>query len=49
MPAAAGKMAQHLGLDATQQAEPFAEALRWGGLAPGTALTKGKALFPRLE
>jgi methionyl-tRNA synthetase len=49
MPAAAGKMAQHLGLDATQQAEPFAEALRWGGLAPMTALTKGKALFPRLE
>jgi methionyl-tRNA synthetase len=49
MPASAGKMAEHLGLDATQQAELFAEALRWGGLAPGTALKKAKPSFPRLE
>jgi len=49
MPTSAEKMAEYLGLDASQRSLLFPEALVWGGLAPGTTLKKGKPLFPRLE
>ncbi|MEJ2071407.1 MAG: methionine--tRNA ligase [Syntrophobacterales bacterium] len=49
MPASAAKMANCLGLGAALGAQTLPEALDWGGLAPGTQLHKGEALFPRLE
>lgn len=49
MPASTLKMGRHLGLESSWQEKTFPEALQWGGLPPKTALTKGKALFPRLE
>jgi methionyl-tRNA synthetase len=49
MPASAAKMADCLGLGATLGDKTLPEALEWGGLAPGTQLHKGEALFPRLE
>jgi methionyl-tRNA synthetase len=49
MPTSAMKMAEQLGLRASLWDQPLPEALQWGGLAPGTTLNKGKALFPRLE
>ena len=49
MPASAAKMANCLGLGAALGAQTLPEALDWGGLAPGTQLQKGEALFPRLE
>jgi|UniRef100_A0A7V6A2M2 methionyl-tRNA synthetase len=48
MPDSTGKMAGQLGLPASWD-RPLPEVLKWGGLAPKTALSKGKALFPRLE
>lgn len=29
--------------------QPWAEAVRWGGLQPGTAIRRGAPLFPRIE
>jgi methionyl-tRNA synthetase len=49
MPTSAAKMADRLGLGAASGAQTLPEALEWGGLAPGTQLHKGEALFPRLE
>jgi methionyl-tRNA synthetase len=49
MPTSAMKMAEQLGLGASLWDQPLPEVLHWGGLAPGTTLNKGKALFPRLE
>jgi methionyl-tRNA synthetase len=48
MPDSTGKMAGQLGLPASWD-RPLPEALQWGRLTPKTALSKGKALFPRLE
>ena len=49
MPASTMKMAGHLGLREPGWDNPLTDALKWGGLAPKTALSQGKALFPRLE
>ena len=49
IPASARKMADQLGPGASLWEKPLPEMLRWGGLAPGTTLHKGEALFPRLE
>ena len=48
MPTSTQKMAGQLGLAASWD-RPLPEALQWGRLAPKTALSQGKALFPRLE
>jgi methionyl-tRNA synthetase len=48
MPTSTQKMAAHLGLPASWD-RPLPEALQWGRLTPKTALSQGKALFPRLE
>jgi methionyl-tRNA synthetase len=48
MPTSTQKMAGHLGLPASWD-RPLPEALQWGRLTPKTALSQGKALFPRLE
>jgi methionyl-tRNA synthetase len=48
MPGSTGKMAGQLGLPAAWD-RPLPEALQWGRLTPKTALSMGKALFPRLE
>jgi methionyl-tRNA synthetase len=48
MPDSTEKMASQLNLPASWD-RPLPEALQWGRLAPQTALSKGKALFPRLE
>jgi methionyl-tRNA synthetase len=49
MPTSAMKMADQLGLGVSLWDRPLPEVLQWGGLAPGTTLNKGKALFPRLD
>jgi len=49
MPDSAMKMAESLGLGDSLWAQPLPEILQWGGLTPGTALNKGKPLFPRIE
>jgi len=48
MPTSTQKMAGQLGLPESWD-RPLPEKLQWGGLAPKTALSQGKALFPRLE
>ena len=48
MPDSTEKMAGQLNLPASWD-RPLPEALQWGRLTPKTALSKGKALFPRLE
>jgi methionyl-tRNA synthetase len=49
VPASAAKMAERLGLGPAWGDKTLPKALEWGGLAPGTQLQKGEALFPRLE
>jgi methionyl-tRNA synthetase len=49
MPASALKMSEQLGLGPALWDQPLPQALKWGGLAPGTQLAKGPALFPRIE
>ncbi|MFZ5762097.1 MAG: methionine--tRNA ligase [Thermodesulfobacteriota bacterium] len=46
MPATAAKLAAALGQNSTPD---FNRDSRWGLLAPGTAITLGEALFPRLD
>lgn len=48
MPDAAERLWSQLGL-ADLDAERLPAAAAWGGLAPGTATTKGDSLFPRLD
>jgi methionyl-tRNA synthetase len=48
MPTSTQKMAAQLGLPASWD-RPLPEVLQWGRLTPKTALSQGKALFPRLE
>jgi methionyl-tRNA synthetase len=49
MPGSASKMSAQLGLGQTLGDRPLLEVLTWGGLTPGGALSKGPALFPRIE
>ncbi len=49
MPETALKMREQLGLDEPIDALPLAQAGQWGRLEPGTRVTKGQALFPRVE
>jgi methionyl-tRNA synthetase len=47
MPEAAGRLRTQLGIEGL--AETLPAAGRWGLLEPGTATSRGEALFPRLE
>lgn len=47
MPNKADDMAAQLGLEDANQ--PWASALKWGGLSPGGKINKGKPLFPKIE
>ncbi|MGR0481617.1 MAG: methionine--tRNA ligase [Candidatus Electronema sp. V4] len=49
MPTAAAKMAAALGLSEKLDKAVLPEAGRWGGIQPGTALSVGEAIFPRME
>ncbi len=49
MPRAADKMAAALGLKEAMVTATLATAGRWGVLEPGTGVTKGPQLFPRLD
>jgi methionyl-tRNA synthetase len=52
MPIAAGKLWDSLGAEeylGALDAQPVAQAGEFGQLKPGTKVTKGEALFPRLE
>ena len=49
MPGAAGRLWDRLGIDRPLDEQRFPQAVRWGGLQPGTTTTKGEALFPRLD
>ncbi|MGH2725835.1 MAG: methionine--tRNA ligase [Actinomycetota bacterium] len=48
MPAACEKLWAQLGIAGTLSSRSLDEAARWGGLAPGTTVSKGEALFPRI-
>ena len=49
MPGAAARLWKQLGMAEPLEAQRLPSAGRWGLLAPGTATSKGDALFPRLE
>ncbi len=49
MPGAAERLWEQLGVPEPLGHQHLPEAAAWGLLAPGTATTKGGALFPRLE
>ena len=49
MPGAAERLWKQLGVAEALEAQRLPSAGRWGLLAPGTATSKGDALFPRLE
>jgi methionyl-tRNA synthetase len=49
MPGAAERLWTQLGIAEPLAAQRLPRSAQWGGLAPGTATTKGEALFPRLE
>jgi methionyl-tRNA synthetase len=49
MPRAAGALWAQLGIGDELEAQRLPEAAGWGGLRPGTAVTKGESLFPRVE
>ena len=49
MPGAAERLWEQLGVPGCLTEQRIPEAACWGGLAPGTATTKGEALFPRLD
>ncbi|MGH2768443.1 MAG: methionine--tRNA ligase [Actinomycetota bacterium] len=48
MPAAAARIRSQLGL-AGEEGLPLGKALGWGGLAPGTRVTRGGPVFPRID
>ena len=48
MPDACEKLWSQLGISEPLTGHRLAEAARWGGLAPGTRVAKGDALFPRI-
>ena len=49
IPAAAARLWTGLGVPSPLEEQRLPVALRWGGLAPGTKVTKGEPLFPRVE
>jgi methionyl-tRNA synthetase len=49
MPGAAARLWEQLGIEAPIEDQRLPRDGVWGGLAPGTATTKGESLFPRLE
>jgi methionyl-tRNA synthetase len=49
LPDTAAELLARLGLEGALASTRFPEALRWGGLRPGTATRQGKPLFPRIE
>ncbi|MEJ5329581.1 MAG: methionine--tRNA ligase [Desulfobaccales bacterium] len=49
MPTSSRKMSEQLGLGEELFQPPLTRTLTWGGLPPGTKMTKGTPLFPRLE
>ncbi len=49
MPAAAAKMAKGLQLDEKLWAADLDTAVKWGQIVPGTKITSGEQLFPRLD
>ncbi|MFO0773219.1 MAG: methionine--tRNA ligase [Nitrospiraceae bacterium] len=49
MPRTAEELAGQLGLSITADQPLLATPPRWGALAPGTSIRKGRILFPRIE
>jgi methionyl-tRNA synthetase len=49
MPRAAGALWAQLGIAEPLEDQRLPDAASWGGLSPGTRVTKGESLFPRLE
>jgi methionyl-tRNA synthetase len=49
MPGAALRLWEQLGLGMPLSSQRLPADAAWGGLAPGTATTKGNSLFPRVE
>ncbi len=49
MPRAAASLWNQLGIEEPLGGRQLPEAASWGGLRPGTQVTKGESLFPRLE
>ncbi len=49
MPGSALKMSEQLGLGQSLWDRPLPQVLQWGRLRPGSSLSKGPALFPRIE
>jgi methionyl-tRNA synthetase len=49
MPSAARNMWEQLGLPGKPDDPPLNEKIKWGGTKVGTKMTKGEALFPRVE
>jgi len=49
LPETADKIFEQLGLDPKKEKKKkFEDAIKWGGLKPGTKIKKGKPLFPRI-
>ncbi|MFZ0610598.1 MAG: methionine--tRNA ligase [Desulfobacterales bacterium] len=49
MPATAGTMQKHLGLDPAAEFHTLDRLKHWNGLAPGTRILKTVSLFPRID
>ena len=49
MPGAAERLWEQLGIEEPLGHQRVPESVAWGLLKPGTATTKGGALFPRLD
>lgn len=49
MPGAAERLWNQLGIEQPLSTQRLPVSTTWGGLAPGTATTKGESLFPRVE
>lgn len=49
MPETCEKLRAKLGLDALDNTIPYRELVKWGRLKDDTKVTKGEALFPRIE
>jgi methionyl-tRNA synthetase len=49
MPATGHKIWEQLSITKDIAAASLGEEVQWGGLRPGTRISKGPALFPRIE
>jgi methionyl-tRNA synthetase len=49
MPGASGRLWEQLGMSEPLESQRLPEAVRWGGLKPGTRVARRASLFPRLE